>query len=53
MKKLIILLFAIVMIILILLAHYFKLDVAFIGVYGALISYIFTNYQKEISVLLK
>jgi hypothetical protein len=47
MKKLIILLFAIVMIILILLAHYFKLDVAFIGVYGALISYIFTDYQKR------
>ena len=35
------------MIILILLAHYFKLDVAFIGVYGALISYIFTDYQKR------
>ena len=49
MKKLIKLLFAIVMIILISIAltYCLELDEAFIGVFGALLSYIFTDYQKR------
>ncbi len=49
MKKIIKLLLAIVMIILISIAltYCLKLDKAFIGVFGALLSYIFTDHQKR------